>query len=60
MKPNQEQKTYTVRDAYNDVFAREYKYATFKGLFEDQANRHAAKLAVKYAWIEFTMTTASK
>ena len=43
----------TVRDAYNIVFEDEYTFATFKGLTVDQANRHAARMAVKYAWSEF-------
>ena len=44
-----------VREAYDSVFNREHTYATFKGLSNDEANRHANKMAVKYAWSEFTI-----
>lgn len=50
---------YTVEQAYKDIYKREKTYATFKGLSEDQANRHAAKQAVRYAWIEFNVARTS-
>ena len=43
----------TVRDAYDHVFKREHDFATFKGLSLDEANRHANRMAVKYAWEQF-------
>lgn len=51
--------TYSVRVAYDSVHKREKTYAQFKGLSEDQANRHATKQAVKYAWIEFNIVRTS-
>ena len=53
-------KQYTVRDAYNSVFRREHTYAIFKKMSNDKANRCAAKLAVKYAWIEFNVIKEMK
>ena len=43
----------TVRDAYDHVFKREHDFATFKGLSLNEANRHANRMAVKYAWEQF-------
>jgi len=51
-------KKFTVRDAYDHVFKREYEFATFKGLSIDEANRFANKMAVKYTWREFHHLTA--
>lgn len=40
-------KILTCEEMYKDIFDREKEFAIFKGLSEDQANRHANLSAVK-------------
>ena len=44
---------FTVRDAYNHIFKREYDFAISWKYSIDKANRFANHMAIKYTWKEF-------
>ena len=49
-------KTYTPRDAYDDIHKRTYIYLTIKKIPHDKAMRLSTLEAVHWTWIEYNIT----